>query len=347
MNAFEKLPGFTRLALAVSIILSAACRDDPERTAAPGSAPPVKVRVIAIEARTRTATEDVPGIVRSRYRTQIEARVNGRIDRLLFAQGQVVKEGELLAEIDAREVRARLEAARAQREQAEQDLKRFAQLVEHGAVTRQEFDAAESRARVTRSALAEAETMLAHTSVIAPFAGVVSQKFAEAGDTAGPGRPLLELEDPATLRFEASVPETLIRKIRPGATNVVRLPALEKEFACALSEMAPAADVGSRTFLVKWDLPCDADTRIGVFGRVAIPIAETVALSAPATAIVRRGQLEMVFIVKQGVAELRLVKSGKKTAREIELLAGVSKGETVVSEGAQLLADGQPVEILP
>ena len=163
---------------------------------------------------------------------------------------------------------------------------------------------------------------------------------------AGPGRPLLELEDPATLRFEANVPETVIANIRSSGTNLVRIPALEKELPCAVSEIAPAADVASRTFLVKWNLPGHAALRIGLFGRVAIPVAETVVLTAPSTAVVRRGQLEMVFVVKQGAAELRLVKTGKKNAGQTELLSGVSSGEAVVSENAQQLSDGQAVEIL-
>jgi len=104
------------------------------------------------------------------------------------------------------------------------------------------------------------------------------------------------------------------------------------------------ADPSSRTFNVTLDLPANAGLRAGQFARVAIPIGETRALRVPALAVVQRGQMELVFVVVNQQANLRLVKTGKRIGDAVELVSGVSAGELIVVEGADRLRDGQPVE---
>ena len=114
-----------------------------------------------------------------------------------------------------------------------------------------------------------------------------------------------------------------------------------------ICEIAPAADSGSRTFLVKLDLPHPPGVRAGQFGRVAMPVGKTSALRVPALAVVERGQMEIVFIVNAGHAQLRLVKTGQPIGAEVELVSGVTAGEQVVIENAAMLSDGQPLTIKP
>ena len=110
-------------------------------------------------------------------------------------------------------------------------------------------------------------------------------------------------------------------------------------------EMAPVADAASRTFLVKLDLPTAEGVRSGQFGRVWIPTGESKSIRVPASAVVTRGQVECLFVVVNQHAELRIVRTGKHTGSEVEILAGLSSGERVVSEGAASLRDGQPVTL--
>jgi hypothetical protein len=87
--------------------------------------------------------------------------------------------------------------------------------------------------------------------------------------------------------------------------------------------------------------------RAGQFGRVEIPVSQTNVLRGPASAVIQRGQMELVFVVTDGHAQLRLVKTGKRFGNEIELLSGVSAGDEVVAEGAASLVDGQAVKTRP
>jgi len=327
--------------------LAAGCKPHDPRGTPAQNLPTATVRAEVAEARKHLATEEVVGTVRARLQARIEAKVAGRIVEMLAAPGQPVKAGDLLAQLEVREVQARLDQALAQRDQAERDYKRFATLVEQKAVTRQEFDAAQSRERVTRAAVTEAETMLGYARITAPFDGVVTRKLADVGDLAAPGKPLLELEDPAALRLEADVPEALIGKIRPGARMPVRVPTIDVELMGTVSEIAPAADPNSRTFGVKLDLPPTEGLRAGQFGRVVVPVAETMALRIPVSAVIQRGQLHLVFVVADQRAQMRLVKTGKRTGDDVEIASGLSPGESIVTENAASLVDGQPVELKP
>lgn len=315
---------------------------------AAGTAPeplPVPVQVVKAELRPVPATEEVVGTVRAKLRANLEAKVAGRIVQMPVVAGQTVRRGELIAQLEVQEVQARLDQARAAAEQAERDLQRYTALLQQKAVTQAEFDGMEARARIARASVTEATTMLEYARITAPFDGVVSRKFADVGDLATPGRPLVELEDPAALRVEADVAEALIDRIQPGARMSVRAAGRETPVEATVSEIAPAADPNSRTFRVKLDLPPNTGLRLGQFARVLIPLGAAPALLVPAEAVVRRGQMHLVFVVEEGRAHLRLVKVGKSLGAEVELLSGVQPGDLVVSAGAARLRDGQPVQV--
>jgi RND family efflux transporter MFP subunit len=329
--------------LVVVVALSACRQENPSPPAA--QSPAVPVRVLTVEPQRRLATEEAVGTIRAKLRATVEAKVSGRIERLGVVPGQTVKAGELLAQLDAREIQARLDQAFAAREQLARDTERLRRLLKDNAVSRQEFENVESRHRVAVAAVTEAETMLGYARITAPFAGVVTRKLADVGDLAAPGKPLVELEDPTALRLEAEVPEALITRVRLGDKLPVRMAAAETGLEGVVSEVAPVADPVSRTFLVKLDLPPAAALRSGQFARVAVPVGESAVLRVPAGAVLQRGQMELVFIETHRIAHLRLVKTGKRLDGEVELVSGVEAGERVVTDGAAALRDGQAVEV--
>jgi RND family efflux transporter MFP subunit len=162
-----------------------------------------------------------------------------------------------------------------------------------------------------------------------------------------PGKPLLEMEDARNLRLEADVSEALMDKISLGDKLPVRIGVLETNLEGVVSEIAPSADPNSRTFLVKLDLPAVPGLRAGQFGRVAVPVGETSALCVPSSAVVQRGQMELLFIAVNGHAQMRIVKTGKHVGDEVELVSGVDPGEFVVVSGSGNLVDGQAVVVNP
>jgi len=329
--------------LALGGLLLAGCQK--AQLPATESLPVLNVRVETVALKPHVATEDVVGTVRPKLQSVIEAKIRGQIEKMLVVPGQQVKGGETLAQLDVREIQAKLDQALPVLEQTESDLKRYSMLIATRTVTQQEFDAVQARERVAKAAVAEAQTNLAYATIIAPFAGVITRKLADVGDLASPGKPLLEMQDTKSLRLEADVPDAIISGVEMGDKFSVRIEAEPNELEGVVSEISPAADPNSRTFIVKLDLPSGSGLRAGQFGRVAIPVSETPVLRVPASAVIQRGQMELVFVVANEHAHLRLVKTGKHFGGEVELVSGIDPGERVVIDGPSNLVDDQPVII--
>jgi RND family efflux transporter MFP subunit len=228
-------------------------------------------------------------------------------------------------------------------QQAERDWKRLSSLYNQQAATRADFDAADSRLQLAQAGVSEARAMLDYVEVKAPFDGVVTRKVADIGDLASPGKPLVELEDPTRLQLEADVPEAISGRIKPGARMAVHIEKADSELTGIVVEIAPNADPLNRTLRVKLDLPDDHGLMSGQFARLAVPVGELTSLRVPATALVQRGQMEIVFAVENQRARLHLVKTGRQLKDETEILSGLDSGDSVVVENAGLLLDGQPV----
>ncbi len=311
-----------------------------------GSEPPptLAVESAVVESLSYPELEEVIGSVRAKTRAAVEAKVSGRIRTMAVDLGQEVEKGDLLAEIDAQEIQARLDQATASRDQAGQDLKRISTLLQKQVASRQEYDSAQARYRVADATVREAETMMGYVQVRAPFDGVVTRRLADVGDFASPGKALVEIEDPGVLRFEADVPEALFGQVRRDEKIAVRIPSLDEEILGTVAEISPTADSASRTFLARIDLPPTDGVRAGQFGRAAIPVGEGKGLRVPIGAVVQRGQMEMVFVIDDGIARLRLVKTGKRWTDAVAILSGLDSGERVVTANARALVDGQPVD---
>jgi RND family efflux transporter MFP subunit len=306
--------------------------------------PPAQVRVQTIAAVKQPAVEEIVGTVQPKLQAVVEAKITGRIIRLPVRLGQSVKQGDVLAELATQEIQARLEQANATFRQAELDFNRTSNLRKQSAATQAELDAAQSRYSVAKAAVVEAEAMAGYAKILAPFDGVVARKLADEGDLAMPGKPLLELEGRAGLRLVADVPGLLAARVVPEAKLAVRLDTITDAITGTVAEISPAADPASRTVRVKLDLPETPGLRAGQFGRLAVPVSEATFLFVPPSALVRRGQLEILFVAADGKAQMRLVRSGKQTEQGIEILAGLTPGEAVVVEGAANLRDGQPLQ---
>ncbi|MCE9519478.1 MAG: efflux RND transporter periplasmic adaptor subunit [Verrucomicrobia bacterium] len=317
----------------------------PEEASPAQELPTVPVRVSNIEIKPHATSEDVVGTVRAKLAARVESKINGRIAQLLAAPGQVVKSGELLLVIDAAEIQAKLEQANAMLAQAQKDFDRLKPLLASNAISRQDFDAADARLRVAKSSVAEAETMLGYIKITASFDGVITRKIADVGDFAMPGKPLLEMESPAVLRFEADVPEALIEHIKLNATLPVKLNPAAAVISGRVAEIAPITDPGSRTFLVKLDLPQAPGVRAGQFGRVQVPVGSSNTPLVPAASVSVNGQMEFVTVVSNGRAHLRIVKSGRRDDGKVEIISGLDAGEQIIIEG--MAKDGQRVEVKP
>ncbi len=265
------------------------------------------------------------------------------------------------------EVENAIAAARAQLDLAEATHRRMKSLFDQKSITQQEFDEAEARLRMARanhemalakraqleqkirqaeSGVAQAAAMKGYTEITAPFRGVVVERKAEPGMLAAPGMPIALIEQSAGYRLEAAVEEARLGRIRPGMSVEVVLDALGAPQQGRVEEIVPALDPGSRSFTVKIALSGGL-LRSGMFGRARFALGERKALLVPASAVVRQGQVEQVYVVENGAARARLVTTGAAHNGRLEALTGLRSGDAIVVAPPANLRDGSPVEVRP
>lgn len=305
---------------------------------------PTKGTLVEVEVVKEPLIEQATGTVQAKNEAAISARIMATIAAIPVRAGDTVKAGDPLVILDSRELEARLEqqlqavsAAQARLSEAESTYIRVKSLADRGLATQAELDRAEAALRAARAELErarrmaeEAGTALSYSTINAPFSGRVIERFADSGDTATPGTPLMRIYDPGNLRLEANVRESLASALNRGRELAVHIDALDRQLPGVADEIVPSADPGSRSFLVKVSLPVQPNLYPGMFGRLLIPSGTTKRLYIPAHAIARVGQLEFVTVPTDKGVVRRYIRTGIRTDRRIEVLSGLAPGERVV-----------------
>jgi RND family efflux transporter MFP subunit len=266
------------------------------------------------------------------------------------------------------EVENGIAAARANYELAQATFRRIDDLASKKSVAPQEFDEASARLKAAQanyemaqarreqlqSKIAQAEQeqraariMRDYAAIAAPFAGVVTAKSVDPGNLAAPGAPLLTIEREGAYRLEAEVDESKLAAVRAGQHVQVALDALGRTLDARVSEVVPSVDAASRAYTVKIDLPPMPQIRSGLFGKAAFSLGTRQALAIPSKALQENGQLQSVFVVTNGEARTRLITAGRRFHDAVEVLSGLTAGESVVVAPPAALADGACVEVRP
>ena len=187
-----------------------------------------------------------------------------------------------------------------------------------------------------QQALQEAETAVSFTDIRSPIAGRIVDRFAEPGDTASPGQKLLALYNPFSLQVEAWVREQLALELQPGAELQVEVPAVQRTLTARIEEIVPAADPGSRSFLVRAILPSDQALLPGMYARLQVFAGYRPQLLVATDRVASVGQLDMVWVANDGVIERRFVRLGQPAAEGmIEVISGLAPDDLVLPRQEQ------------
>ncbi|MFO0775346.1 MAG: efflux RND transporter periplasmic adaptor subunit [Nitrospiraceae bacterium] len=312
----------------------------------PSAAAPKSVAVVEVVSRAVPVRVEVTGQVATVYQATLSSRIQGTIERLLVREGSVVKKGQTLIELDRRDAEADVARTTAEVENAAAHLRRMEGLLGEQAVSKQEMENATRAFKVADAARKTAVAQQSYTLVKAPFDGVITEKKVEAGEMASPGQALLKMEDPRQLRLEATVAESDLSRVSRGDAIPVLIDAVGPQpLAGTVSQILPAGDPQTHTFMVKVDLPASQTIKTGMFGRFVLERGTAQTLLVPVSAVVTRGELTSVFTVGvDAVSRLRWVKVGRRLGDELEVLSGVTVGERVLVDAAQGV-DGLAVRV--
>ena len=318
--------------------------------AGPGAMPPMPVDVDTARQRPVVDAVRATGRIEAVQAVELRPDEQGRITGLLFREGQFVAKGAPLVKIDDEMLRAQAERAKADRDLARQQLDRVRRLREQNASSPADLERAEAAARSAEAALAVLELQIARTTVRAPFAGVVGQRFVSAGDYVTTASRLLTLQTIDPQRAVIEVPERHAVRLRAGQTVEFTVAAEPgRTFRAQVDFIDPVVQEENRTIVVKARAPNrDRLLKPGMFIEARLATAtRSNATVIPEDAVQPLRTANVVWAVADGKASRRVVQLGSRSQGVVEVLSGVEPGELVVVGGLERMADGMPLAPQP
>jgi membrane fusion protein (multidrug efflux system) len=321
--------------------------------------PPVKVSLVPVQEAPAPDVLTLTGTIAADQRSEVTADTQGKVVAVLIERGQRVKMGDPVVRLDvrtaalsAREAQANLQAARAQKQLAEEECKRAQTLLDKGAITRSEYDRQITQCTSTlqqvSAAQARADMITKSISdglVRAPFEGLVTEKSVAPGEWVAPGRTLFTLVDDDPLKIELSVPEAAVQKIQKGQkVELTAVAAPGKTYIATISRIG--GEIGrTRSLIAEATLDPQKDLVPGMFAEAHVVIGQTPRLVVPAEAIAQRGKLWHAFVVVKGELQDRIVQVGPASdPGQRAILQGLDKGDRVVAQITPQVVDGARVE---
>ena len=331
----------------------------------------VPVRVATAELRTMDHTLSAIGTIEAFNTVTVRSRVDGELEEILFADGQKVEQGDVLARIDARSYQVQLDQALGQQAQnlaqlknAELDLKRYQQLFKQQSLARQQLDTQvalveqhRAVAQTNQAAVDNARLQLSFTEITAPISGRLGLRQVDVGNLIGAnateGLVVITQVQPISVRFslpQADLPDVL-RAMRSGRSLPVNVYGPDGTTVLDQGELSAIdnqIDVGTGTVSFKARLP-NADENLfpNQFVNVQLNVDSGQSLAVPVTAVQYGSIGAFVYVVdEENAAHIKEVVPGRVDGRYMIINAGLTEGERVVTDGVDRLREGSTVEVV-
>jgi RND family efflux transporter MFP subunit len=318
------------------LIVAPLCAADPLPTA--------PVKMLEVEQ-----TYSIDGVVEATRQSTVSAQISGRVKGIYFDVGDRVNKGQVILRIDEREANQALAGSKAQLSQAEAtfqnvrlNYERSKQLFEQKFISqaaldkaKADYDVAKAQAAASEAGAEQSALAQSYTSVIAPYAGVVSARMVEMGEMVTVGKPLMTGFDPSQLRVISNVPQDKLKDIGNRPSVTIEVPSLSRWIKAASVTVQPSADMRTHSTQVRVELPANqANVYPGMFVRTHFVVGKASKMLIPVSAVVRRSEVVAVYVVDENeVPHLRQVRLGDANEHnEIEVLAGLNVGERVARD---------------
>lgn len=343
----------------------------------PGTAGVARTEVKGVEVKKIEPSEaaeymEASGTVKAKTISLLASKVMGAVKSINVREGDRVRAGELLLTIDDSDILQKvkqaeaahsgaqkgLEAARANLDMVNLTYERYKKLYDGKAISQQEFDQIETQrkgaeaqygqaaegVRQAEAGVREAQAFLSYTRIKAPFSGVVTAKMIDAGSMASPGMPLITVEDTSGFLLEVNASAKYAGRLHPGMKIDVTVDTIPGSIKGRITDVVPAIDPQSRTFLVKITLK-DKGLKTGLYARIKAVVGKRTAIFVPGASVVSKGGLTGVYTVDdKGVVTYRLVRVGETSGNDVEILSGLTPGDRVIVKGAEMAMDGGVVK---
>lgn len=338
--------------------LSGSAGKTAEKKESPGPKPAVVKTATAVLGNINPSLT-LSGSVSGDKEIVLTAKTQGILTRLGAKTGRQVAAGQAVAVLESNNQQLTLEKSREQvnaasltLEKVKVDFARINELYKQGAVSKADFDNAEHMLKTAQVAynVALSDSQLAgqllrDTTVTAPFTGSVVECFVEEGEMVFPGTKLMTVVSDSGLKIKANLTADQLKLVSEGQKGVFTTGVFPgKEFACTVKSISSKANPANLTYAVELSLPDDAGGQLksGMFGHVKLDTAGIPGTTIPRESLVTRdesGDAEL-FVVRDGKASKKKVKTGLSDDKNIIVLGGLESGERVVTFGQSLLKEG-------
>ena len=315
----------------------------------PGGGAPVAVIAKRVSLRTFTDRFTALGTARANESIEVIARTTSVVTGINFREGQQVRTGDVLVELDSRQEAADLSLAEAQLKQAENQYERSKALAVTQAVSAADLDQLEANVLVGRAQVRGARARLDRLSIRAPFAGTVGLRKVSLGDLVGPDTVITTLDDTGIIKLEFGIPENFVGDLRAGMTIVADSTVYpDRRFEGKVTSIDSRVDAVTRAVTVIATVPNgDGLLKPGMFLTVGLEKKRDKVLMIPEEALVPREGRQYVFVVENGKALEREVTLGGRAPGLAEVRNGLESGAQVITEGTQRVRTGAPVQLPP
>lgn len=315
----------------------------------PGAGAPVQVITKRVARQSFVDRFTALGTARANESIEVTARTTSVVTRINFREGQRVRTGDVLVDLDNRQENADLSLAEAQLKQAENQYKRSQTLAVSQAVSAADLDQLEANLLVARAQVQGAKARLDRLSIRAPFAGTVGLRKVSLGDLVGPDTVITTLDDTSVVKLEFGIPENFVGDLRPGLTITADSTVYpDRRFTGTVASVDSRVDPVTRAVTVIATVPnADGLLKPGMFMTVGLEKKRDNVLLIPEEALVPREGRQYVFVVEDGKAIEREVALGGRAPGLAEIRSGLDAGATVITEGTQRIRTGAPVLVTP
>ena len=308
------------------------------------------VAVIAVPARRQPISVGIEalGTANANESVDVTSKTSNIVTAIRFADGQQVKAGDVLVELDRAQAMAELAAATADYTESRNSFNRSRELLATEALSKAQHEQLEATMKANEARVDAAKAKVADTYIRAPFSGRVGLRRVSLGKLINPGTVITTLDDTSSMKVDFSVPDIYVGSLRDGLQLVARSGSYPgRDFTGRVLSVDSRIDPVTRAVTVRALLPNrDAALKPGMFLTVELAREQRQALLIPEEALVPEQARQFVYVVADGRVSKREVQIGRREPGRVEVAQGLREGERVVTEGTLKLREGTPVREL-
>lgn len=337
------------LLIAISLLVAGCDKAAPARTAQGPADSAVPVIATAVVSRSLATEIEAVGTARANESVDVTSKSSNIVTAIRFGEGDFVRRGAVLVELDSAEVRAALAEAQAAMVDSESQFKRSKDLFAQQALSVSQLDQIEATLKGDRARVNAAQARLDDTVIRAGFDGRTGLRRVSVGSLISPGTVITTLDDSSVIKLDFTVPETNFHVLKKGlAIEATSAGLPNRTFDGKVANIDSRIDPVTRSVTVRAEIPNrDGALRPGMFMTVRLQGAASATLLVPEAAIIPEQGRMYVFALNGTTAQRREVKIGRRRPGEVEIVSGLQEGDRVVVDGTQNLRDGSVVREVP